>query len=768
MPKFSVLIPTIKSKFLDSAIRSVLDQTFSDWELIIYDDFSPDDIAGVVSKYEDDRIYFSRGEENLGANDPSVVWNKMIKTAKGGYICLLGDDDVISVNYLEEINKLILKYPGVSVFRAKLKRIDEKDMVISEADDLPEFETWDQSFYARNVGKRMQSTSEFVLKKESLDKIGGYVNFPRACGSDDATYLVLSKDNGIVSTNNAYACWRKNSLNISDNDSQEVNEYKIKFLLKWEKDFLDKTFSSKVPLGDLYGSIDEFFVMQKIKSEKEQLRVELNGVVNELAEKNNEVMRLKKELRSLKRFFILVTRVKAGIWNVFHLSKMFFFVWKRDGLLVAMERVFSENKRFIYYAKRLDVFRFFANRKKKDIFDSKNGRRIFVDCTFAYKNPNINTGIQRVVRNIIKNAKLYPSEKEAQIIPIAMIDDYIIAVDPDNNGGKDKKRLLHGILSKYERYKNIVVVEKGDTFIMLDAIWIYDLWGKIKDIKDEGGVVIGVYYDLIPILFPHFFEDKLRNQFIDFVEKSIEYFDGYVAISRTVMDDLRMHIKSCEIDENDFLFDHFMLGADFKKKDYAISNIRKDILDLYKNEPVYLAVSTIEPRKNHTYMLDSFEILWAKGVDVKLCIIGKIGWKVDRLIERIKNHKEYNKRLFMFNDASDEELLFCYKHSKSLVFASFSEGFGLPIVESLNNGLPALVSDIPIHREVGGDNVIYFDLKKIDNLAEQISKNERENIFSDKKYNNIQAYSWQESSKEFFDKTISMSDKILKKKSLKI
>ena len=71
--------------------------------------------------------------------------------------------------------------------------------------------------------------------------------------------------------------------------------------------------------------------------------------------------------------------------------------------------------------------------------------------------------------------------------------------------------------------------------------------------------------------------------------------------------------------------------------------------------------------------MDAFDLAWSRGLDVKLCIIGKVGWKTEALIQRIRNHPEYGRRLLMLNQASDAELEYAYQHSRALVFASFVE-----------------------------------------------------------------------------------------------
>jgi glycosyltransferase involved in cell wall biosynthesis len=347
MPKFSILIPIIKGKFLKNAIESVLSQTFSDWELIMYNDYSPDNIDEIVKCYQDNKIKYLKGEKNLGAKDPSKVWNKMLEMATGEYICLLGDDDLISQNYLAEINNLITQYPTVSIFRTGLKRISENGTEILNAVELPKFETWDESFYQRAINKRTQSTSEFVIKKEALLKIGGYINFPRACGSDDATYLLLMKENGIASTNKAFACWRKSTLNISDNDNAEINEYKIKFILEWERKFLDKLFSTKVPLGALYDAINNQLKQPELdrinnalniaKSQQEVLSAELSvihasytwkiawflqKILNLLIPQNTIRNKLAvSSFRILRKIMLQILEIKKRLWEIFSQAK---------------------------------------------------------------------------------------------------------------------------------------------------------------------------------------------------------------------------------------------------------------------------------------------------------------------------------------------------------------------------------------------------------------------------------------------------------------
>ncbi|MEZ1338618.1 hypothetical protein QVM78_25695, partial [Enterobacter hormaechei] len=66
------------------------------------------------------------------------------------------------------------------------------------------------------------------------------------------------------------------------------------------------------------------------------------------------------------------------------------------------------------------------------------------------------------------------------------------------------------------------------------------------------------------------------------------------------------------------------------------ASVEPDLLRMFKDKaPVFLMVSTIEPRKNQGYLLDDFERAWAQGSQVRLCIAGRIGWKCEALVERV-------------------------------------------------------------------------------------------------------------------------------------
>ncbi len=377
---------------------------------------------------------------------------------------------------------------------------------------------------------------------------------------------------------------------------------------------------------------------------------------------------------------------------------------------------------------------------------------IYIDCT-STNSINALTGIQRVVFRILKELSsdsLYADN----IAAVALSSDGFVKIDalrPHSYTNtqytaqksalffENAKRLLRRYQPLYKVAKRIyhflwrnntklkskppVVFKNGDTLLFLDACWDMPIWDEVKRAKASGAKIVFVIYDLIPLLYPQFCESSHIDEFKTFIDKTFAYADKYIGISKTVRDDVMCYMfKKDFYEASTKLYDYFYLGADFTNTNYSKGNIRAEIKSFFDSKaPVYLTVSTIEPRKNHAFILDAFDKLWQEGADVKLLFIGKVGWKVDKLISRIHSHPKFSSSLLAIHNASDAELSYSYTNAKALIFASFVEGFGLPIIEAMNHLLPVFVSDTKIHREIGGENVEYFSLEDCGALAQIIS-----------------------------------------------
>jgi len=139
------------------------------------------------------------------------------------------------------------------------------------------------------------------------------------------------------------------------------------------------------------------------------------------------------------------------------------------------------------------------------------------------------------------------------------------------------------------------------------------------------------------------------------------------------------------------------------------------------NGPSFLMVGTIEPRKGHAQVLAAFEKLWDSGHDLRLAIVGRPGWMVEPLLEKLRRHPKLGSLLFWLEDVSDADLDRIYGACSCLIAASEGEGFGLPLIEAAKQKLPILARDIPIFREIAGDHASYFNGRTPEALAEAIT-----------------------------------------------
>ena len=100
MELVSVIMPTYNcSRFIAESIRSVLSQTYTNWELLIVDDCSTDNTAEIVNAFTDSRIRYMQNEKNEGA---ALTRNKALRAAKGRYIAFLDADDLWAPEKLEK------------------------------------------------------------------------------------------------------------------------------------------------------------------------------------------------------------------------------------------------------------------------------------------------------------------------------------------------------------------------------------------------------------------------------------------------------------------------------------------------------------------------------------------------------------------------------------------------------------------------------------------------------------------------------------------
>jgi glycosyltransferase involved in cell wall biosynthesis len=312
--------------------------------------------------------------------------------------------------------------------------------------------------------------------------------------------------------------------------------------------------------------------------------------------------------------------------------------------------------------------------------------RLLVDASATLIDDH-RTGIQRVVRRICENMFPHRSSDEGK---------YISFCD-DASGWYFAREWTGRPPSKQQ--SNRLRPQAGDTVLMLDSSWPFHTLHPafLRPVLLKGGDVISCLYDTVPLRSAAFCHEGMPPIFSAWFQTALVYSTGFVCISRAVADELLELLAGIGFPRR-MKVGYWQLGADFATEPSAPRPVRRS---KGAPRPYFLMVGTLEPRKGHRVALDAFEALWADGVDIELVIVGKIGWGISHLADRIRRHAEFGKRLHLHEKVGDSELGVLYKECEALIAASFAEGFGLPIVEAGHFGKQVLASDIPVFREVG-------------------------------------------------------------------
>lgn len=145
----------------------------------------------------------------------------------------------------------------------------------------------------------------------------------------------------------------------------------------------------------------------------------------------------------------------------------------------------------------------------------------------------------------------------------------------------------------------------------------------------------------------------------------------------------------------------------------ASDDLRSEVNKNNEYGDYFLYVGNVYTHKNVYNLVSAFEKV-IKNKKVKLIFVGKKDSFYDQLKKKTKKMKN---SVIYIDNAKDEELISLYKNAIALVRPSLMEGFSLPPLEAISNNCIALVSDIPVHREILSDSAIYFDPSSVDDLV---------------------------------------------------
>ena len=240
---------------------------------------------------------------------------------------------------------------------------------------------------------------------------------------------------------------------------------------------------------------------------------------------------------------------------------------------------------------------------------------------------------------------------------------------------------------------NSVLIDLGHTGFDTAT---YQDWLKRNNLRS-----IVMIHDLIPVTHPEYCRPRDSARHIRRVEGALRGANAIVTNSAATLKALNLFASNRGLTMPPVVAAPLAPCA----LDCVVSGLRP------LRGPYFVMLSTIEPRKNHWMMLH----IWRRLVESlgesapRLIVIGQRGWENENVLDLLDRCDALRGFVYERADCSDTEMMNYLRHSEALLFPSFAEGYGLPLVEALSVGVPVIASDLPVFREIAGEVPEYLD-----------------------------------------------------------
>jgi glycosyltransferase involved in cell wall biosynthesis len=219
-------------KYINEAIQSILNQTYTNWELLIANDCSSDRTLHIIDQFNDSRIIRYHNDINLGY---LRTWNKLIQYVNGKYITFLDSDDLSADNRLELLVNTLEKNPEIGAVGSNFHYIDSQGKITETSNfHLSHQKIYNELPYAYHfIG------SAIMIRKTVYEKIGGYNLFFDRIGAEDHYWIFLIMEKfQFINIPEALYFYRFNQNSVMGNLTKNPEKLVINNIL--EKLFLDR------------------------------------------------------------------------------------------------------------------------------------------------------------------------------------------------------------------------------------------------------------------------------------------------------------------------------------------------------------------------------------------------------------------------------------------------------------------------------------------------------------------------------------------------
>lgn len=261
-------------------------------------------------------------------------------------------------------------------------------------------------------------------------------------------------------------------------------------------------------------------------------------------------------------------------------------------------------------------------------------------------------------------------------------------------GEGDARRMALGLRAAAVFASRRAAVAERDVYVHVSHIRL-DRPAPFAQVRRAGARLTVMIHDLIPIRFPEYARAGEAERHRRRMTTALDHATTLVANSAATADDLGAFAAEIGRPRPEIVV--APLGVE--------DGFAADGAPLDAAKPYFVALGTIEPRKNHLLLLH----LWRRLAEdlgeaaPTLVLVGRRGWENEMVVDLLERSPAIRANVMETNDLSDRALVALVRSARALLFPSFAEGFGLPLAEALALGAPVIASDLAVFREVAGD-----------------------------------------------------------------
>lgn len=313
-------------------------------------------------------------------------------------------------------------------------------------------------------------------------------------------------------------------------------------------------------------------------------------------------------------------------------------------------------------------------------------------------------------------------------------------------------KIMYRLMRKYNYVKKKYIEKKMNKKSAFNNFSSFDAYlspfnPQSEEIYNSNIKKFTMIYDIIPIKFPFYYLELNYDNWYKNLIKQLNKNDYYFTISNNTKEDI---INTSYVDEKKIITSY--IGPSQQVKHNKEIQYIKLKYKIPEEKKYIFSLCSLEPRKNIIFSIEAFISFIEKNeIQDLVFVLGGSAWKsflyvLEKKIQSFANIKD---SIIFIGYVDDEDISTLYSNSEMLIYPSLYEGFGMPILEAMQNGIPVIASNTSSMPEVLGNAGILinpYDKNELINAIEQVYFNIslREKMINDG-YKQADKFKWSKS-----------------------